>query len=42
MFGEKRIIDTPIVENGFTGIACGSAYMGLRPVVEYMTWNFAL
>lgn len=36
------MIDTPIVENGFTGIAIGAAYMQLRPIVEFMTWNFAL
>ncbi len=41
-FGEKRIIDTPIAELGFTAIAVGSAQNGLRPIVEYMTWNFAV
>ena len=40
-FGEKRIIDTPIAELGFTAIAVGAAQNGLRPIVEYMTWNFA-
>ncbi|MDQ2718598.1 MAG: pyruvate dehydrogenase complex E1 component subunit beta [Bacteroidota bacterium] len=40
-FGERRIIDTPIAELGFTGIAVGAAQNGLRPIVEYMTWNFA-
>ncbi len=40
-FGEKRIIDTPISELGFTAIAVGAAQNGLRPIVEYMTWNFA-
>lgn len=40
-FGERRIIDTPISELGFTGIAVGAAQHGLRPIVEYMTWNFA-
>jgi pyruvate dehydrogenase E1 component subunit beta len=40
-FGEKRIIDTPIAELGFTGVAVGAAQNGLRPIVEYMTWNFA-
>jgi pyruvate dehydrogenase E1 component beta subunit len=40
-FGEKRVIDTPITELGFTGIAVGAAQNGLRPIVEYMTWNFA-
>ncbi len=41
-FGEKRVIDTPIAELGFTGIAVGAAMNGLRPIVEYMTWNFAV
>src|SRR6187551_1784405 len=41
-FGEKRIIDTPISELGFTGIAVGAAMNGLRPIVEFMTWNFAV
>ena len=41
-FGEKRVIDTPIAENGFCGIGIGAAMAGLRPVVEIMTWNFAL
>jgi pyruvate dehydrogenase E1 component beta subunit len=41
-FGPKRIIDTPIAELGFTGIAVGAAQNGLRPIVEYMTWNFAV
>ncbi len=41
-FGEKRVIDTPIAELGFTGIAVGAAMNGLRPVVEFMTWNFAI
>jgi len=41
-FGAKRIIDTPIAELGFTGIAVGSAMNGLRPIVEFMTWNFAI
>ena len=40
-FGAKRIIDTPISELGFTAIAVGAAQHGLRPIVEYMTWNFA-
>jgi pyruvate dehydrogenase E1 component beta subunit len=40
-FGEKRVIDTPIAELGFTGVAVGAAQNGLRPIVEYMTWNFA-
>jgi pyruvate dehydrogenase E1 component beta subunit len=41
-FGEQRVIDTPIAELGFAGIAVGSAMNGLRPVVEFMTFNFAL
>ncbi len=41
-FGEKRVIDTPIAELGFTGIAIGAAMNGLRPVVEFMTFNFSL
>lgn len=41
-FGPQRIIDTPIAELGFTGIAVGSAMNGLRPIVEFMTWNFAI
>jgi pyruvate dehydrogenase E1 component beta subunit len=40
-FGERRVIDTPISELGFTAIAVGAAQHGLRPIVEYMTWNFA-
>lgn len=41
-YGEKRIIDTPITETGFTGMAIGSSLSGLRPVVEFMTFNFSL
>ena len=41
-FGAKRVIDTPIAERGFAGIAVGAAMNGLRPIVEFMTWNFAL
>ena len=41
-FGAKRVIDTPITEHGFTGIAVGAAFAGLRPVVEFMTFNFAM
>lgn len=41
-FGEKRVIDTPITELGFTAIAVGAAQNGLRPIVEFMTWNFAI
>jgi pyruvate dehydrogenase E1 component beta subunit len=39
-FGPKRIIDTPISESGFAGLGVGAAIMGLRPIVEFMTWNF--
>ena len=41
-FGAKRVIDTPITEHGFAGIAVGSAFGGLRPIVEFMTFNFAM
>jgi pyruvate dehydrogenase E1 component beta subunit len=41
-FGETRVVDTPIAENGFAGVGVGSAMVGLRPVIEFMTWNFAL
>jgi len=41
-FGEKRIIDTPIAENGFCGLGVGAAMAGLRPIIELMTWNFSL
>ena len=41
-FGAKRVIDTPIAELGFTGIGVGAALNGLRPIVEFMTWNFAV
>ena len=41
-FGSKRVIDTPIAELGFTGIGVGAAMNGLRPIVEFMTWNFAI
>jgi pyruvate dehydrogenase E1 component beta subunit len=41
-FGPKRIIDTPITEHGFTGLAVGAAMAGLRPIVEFMTFNFAM
>lgn len=41
-FGPKRIIDTPISENGFAGMAIGAAMMGLRPIVEFMSWSFSL
>ncbi|HNK47205.1 MAG TPA: alpha-ketoacid dehydrogenase subunit beta, partial [Pseudomonadota bacterium] len=41
-FGEKRVIDTPIAECGFVGIGVGAAMVGLRPIVELMTFNFSL
>ncbi len=41
-FGPKRLIDTPITEHGFAGIGVGAAWGGLKPVVEFMTWNFAM
>jgi len=41
-FGAQRVIDTPITEHGFTGIAVGSAFGGLKPIVEFMTFNFAM
>ena len=41
-FGEKRVIDTPITEHGFTGLGVGAAFGGLRPIVEFMTFNFAV
>jgi len=41
-FGSKRVLDTPISEQGFTGLAVGSAFKGLRPIVEFMTFNFSM
>jgi pyruvate dehydrogenase E1 component beta subunit len=41
-FGEKRVIDTPITEHGFAGIAVGAAFSGLKPIVEFMTFNFSM
>jgi pyruvate dehydrogenase E1 component beta subunit len=41
-FGERRVIDTPIAETGFAGIGVGAAMVGLRPIIEFMTWNFSL
>ena len=40
-FGPRRVIDTPISENGFAGLGIGAAMSGLRPIIEFMTWNFA-
>lgn len=41
-FGPERVIDTPITEMGFTGLACGAGYAGLKPIVEFMTMNFSM
>jgi len=41
-FGADRVVDTPITEAGFTGIGVGAGLMGLRPIVEFMTWNFSM
>ena len=41
-FGDRRVIDTPITEHGFAGLGIGAALAGLKPVVEFMTWNFAM
>ncbi len=41
-FGARRVIDTPISEHGFAGLGIGAAMAGLRPIVEFMTWNFAM
>ena len=41
-FGPRRVIDTPITEQGFAGLGIGAAFGGLRPIVEFMTWNFAM
>src|ERR1700723_692176 len=41
-FGARRVIDTPITEHGFTGVGVGAAFDGLKPIVEFMTWNFAM
>ena len=41
-FGDRRIVDTPITEHGFAGLGVGAAFMGLRPIVEFMTFNFAM
>jgi pyruvate dehydrogenase E1 component beta subunit len=41
-FGDRRVIDTPITEQGFAGIGVGAAMAGLKPIVEFMTWNFAM
>ena len=40
-FGDRRVIDTPIAEGGFAGIGIGAAMVGLRPIIEFMTWNFS-
>src|ERR1700728_2011232 len=41
-FGKRRVIDTPITEHGFAGLAIGAAMAGLKPIVEFMTFNFAM
>jgi pyruvate dehydrogenase E1 component beta subunit len=41
-FGDRRVVDTPITEHGFAGLAVGAAMAGLKPIVEFMTWNFAM
>jgi pyruvate dehydrogenase E1 component beta subunit len=41
-FGERRVVDTPITEHGFTGLGIGAAFAGLKPIVEFMTFNFAM
>ncbi|PJB73715.1 MAG: pyruvate dehydrogenase complex E1 component subunit beta [Alphaproteobacteria bacterium CG_4_9_14_3_um_filter_47_13] len=41
-FGAKRVIDTPITEHGFAGLGVGAAFNGLKPIIEFMTWNFAM
>ncbi|MEX0344084.1 MAG: pyruvate dehydrogenase complex E1 component subunit beta [Rhizobiaceae bacterium] len=41
-FGARRVVDTPITEHGFTGVGVGAAYAGLKPIVEFMTFNFAM
>jgi pyruvate dehydrogenase E1 component beta subunit len=41
-FGDRRVIDTPITEQGFAGVGVGAAFAGIRPIVEFMTWNFAM
>ena len=41
-FGDRRVIDTPITEHGFAGLGVGAAFEGLKPIVEFMTWNFAM
>src|SRR5262249_57288323 len=41
-FGAKRVVDTPITEYGFAGVGVGAAFAGLKPIIEFMTWNFAM
>jgi pyruvate dehydrogenase E1 component beta subunit len=41
-FGRRRVVDTPITEHGFAGVGIGAAFYGLRPIVDFMTWNFAM
>lgn len=42
IFGARRVVDTPITEMGFAGIAVGAAFQGLKPICEFMTWNFSM
>ena len=41
-FGPRRVVDTPITEHGFAGVGIGAAFYGIRPIIEFMTWNFAM
>ena len=41
-FGPRRVVDTPISESGFSGLGIGAAMMGLRPIIEFMSWSFSL
>lgn len=41
-YGDERVVDTPITEQGFAGLAIGASIAGLRPICEFMTWNFAM
>ncbi|HCJ17759.1 MAG TPA: pyruvate dehydrogenase complex E1 component subunit beta, partial [Hyphomonas sp.] len=41
-FGARRVVDTPITEHGFAGLGVGAAFAGLKPIVEFMTFNFAM
>ena len=41
-FGDKRVVDTPITEHGFAGLGVGAAFVGLKPIIEFMTFNFSM